>query len=123
MGYGHVLNVVPIMVNTKEKGNRNERKAVDRLETQGYKTERPVETRYNRTDFFNLFDIIAVKEDSIKFIQVKSNQARGQREIAKKSTFVPSFVDVEMWVWHDREGWRIKQLQDDGWKTILDERM
>ena len=116
------------MVDTREKGQRIERKAKKSLEKNNYKVHKAYmggKYRKNR-DIFNLFDLIAVKEDRIKFIQVKANQARGQKEIKEQSDFIPQadFIDIELWVWMDRVGWRIKRLsrEDDKWETILDER-
>ena len=114
------------MVNTREKGQRIERKAKKSLEKNNYKVHKAYmggKYRKNR-DIFNLFDLIAVREDKIKFIQVKANRASGQGEIKEQSDFIPEWVDIELWVWHDNEGWRIKRLsrEDDKWETILDER-
>lgn len=116
--------MVTTIVNQKAKGKRIERKAEERLSRHDFKVEKPVEKKYGRTDFFGLFDIIAIRGDCIKFIQVKSNQARQLEEYKKKTKeFLDTEkFDVEYWIWHDNDGWRIKQIRDGEWEQILDER-
>ncbi len=114
---------------SKAKGDRRERQAEEILEEVGYTVEKPNSTPYPQNygvDFFGLFDIMAFKEDEKPlFVQVKSNGARGIRSFPKECVEmqVPfDYVDVEFWVCHDGEGWRVLEIQEDGHETVFDER-
>ena len=51
--------------------NKVEKKAFDLLEADGYLIEKPVKTAWHRQDFFNLWDMIALKpKEKLRFIQV-----------------------------------------------------
>lgn len=113
---------------SKAKGDRRERQAKEIVEQAGYNTESPNSTPYQQqvVDFFELFDIMAVKSDRpVLFIQVKSNAARGIRSFHKKciEQNIPfDYVNIEFWVCHDSEGWRIFEINDEGHKKVYDER-
>lgn len=116
------------MVNRKEKGKRNQRKCRDRLLSNGYPKEGieiQTDNRYGDNDFFNQFDIIAIKGGSKpKFIQVKSNGFSGLSDI---KNFVDEYMDldhcqIEVWAWFDYGGFVIKRLNSNEWNILLDER-
>jgi Holliday junction resolvase len=71
-------------MNKRAKGMRAERKAAKLLMDMGYQVVRPNFNRFGYTDFFNLWDIIAVKEDSALFIQVKTNATNASPSRLKK---------------------------------------
>lgn len=110
---------------SREKGNRRERQARELLEKKGYLVETPNSTRFQREDFFGLFDIIAIEpEEKIRLIQVKSNVATDinefQTEVCNK---MPTEHTVcEYWVCHDSAGWRVIQIANSGRETVVDER-
>lgn len=110
---------------SKKKGDRRERKVVDMLEKAGFNVETPNYSRYQNTDFFNLFDLIAIrKNDKPHYIQVKSNSARGiQKFTSKCQDFIPfEHAKIEYWVYHKREGWRIISIDKNGRHTEYDGR-
>jgi hypothetical protein len=113
------------MVSAKEKGDRREREARQLLEASGYTVETPNYTRFQNTDYFNLFDMMAFKPDARPlFIQVKSNRAAGINQFVDDCGALIPFehVNVEFWVCHTREGWRLLRITADGYETLLDER-
>ena len=100
-------------MSAKSKGDRAEREARNTIEEAGWEVESPNYTRYQNTDFFNLFDFMAMKKgEKPKFVQVKSNGARGIREAQEEaSDWIPlEHIDVEWWVRHEKEGWRILKV-------------
>lgn len=113
---------------SKSKGDRRERQCRTILEAAGYNTESPNSTPYQQqvVDFFELFDVMAVKPDEpVLFSQVKSNGARGIRSFNEKcvNQNIPfDHVQVEFWVCHDGEGWRIFEISEDGYQKVYDER-
>ena len=110
----------------KAKGDRRERQAREILEDAGWTVETPNYTRWENTDFWNLFDNMAGRGDEVRFVQVKANTTDGcLKEIKNNAGFLPYLTDavnVEVWICHDREGWRIQRLTNDGWQVIHDER-
>lgn len=114
---------------SKAKGDRRERQVEKILEALGYTVEKPNATPYPQkygVDFFGLFDIVAFKEgEKPLFIQVKSNGARGIRSFPDECNEVQvpfDYVDVEFWVCHDNEGWRIIEVTPEDTEVIFDGR-
>lgn len=114
---------------SKAKGDRRERQAQKILEALGYDVEKPNSTPYPQkygVDFFGLFDIMAFKDgEKPLFIQIKSNGARGIRSFPDECVEVQvpfEYVNVEFWVCHDGEGWRLIDVQEDGTEVIFDGR-
>lgn len=115
------------MVNTRQKGNRIERKAEQQLENQGYQISRMPHTRYGPSDFFNMYDIIAMKPGApLKMIQVKANQPPTLTQFKEKAlkTTPLEHVQIEIWTHHDRLGWKTRRLNrvNKEWETLVDER-
>lgn len=110
----------------KGKGDRRENQARKLLEEAGFTVETPNFYRYGNKDFWNLFDSMAGRGDEIRFVQVKSNSTDGcLKEIKNNAAFLPYMTDavnIEVWICHDKEGWRIQRLTSAGWVVILDER-
>lgn len=106
------------------KGTRRERQAVDLLGEAGYATYRPATVTYGENDPFGLFDVLAFAPDlPPRFVQVKSNQARGRRSWFRHARlFAAHGVLTEMWVCHDREGWRVIRGDCDGTECVYDGR-
>ncbi len=57
------------------KGNYYELKIKKWLESHEWLVEKTKRTKYNSIDFFGWFDLIAIKNGAIAFIQVKMNNA------------------------------------------------
>jgi Holliday junction resolvase len=92
----------------RAKGQRTERKAVEELEKQGYLVYRVKgSTKFNKdVDIFSLFDILCVKPNESRLIQVKTNQKPPLEPYNKFSQTYPQFK-CEVWVWKDRRGFDI----------------
>ncbi len=111
---------------SKAKGDKRERDAKEILEESGFSVEKRWNRRFGSNDYFELFDLMASREDEFRFIQVKSNSTSGAlKEIRKDSDFLPfdlDFFNLEVWVCYDRKGWRVHRLAEDGWTVLIDER-
>lgn len=114
---------------SKAKGDRRERQAREILEAAGYAVETPNATPYPQehgVDFFGVFDIMAFKPgEKPLFVQVKSNRASGIRSFSERCVEhnIPfDYVDVEFWICHDGDGWRIAEISEDGYEYVVDER-
>lgn len=99
-------------MNTRAKGRRKENQACTILESMGYVVNmpnpKPKYMEYNGrtgyTDFFSLWDIIAIGKTDIRLIQVKTNkgQTYGKKLAPHRAFVVPSGVKKECWVMRDR---------------------
>lgn len=110
---------------SKSKGDRRERQAERLYQAAGYKTERSQGQRWGRTDWFGHFDLMAVRDDRLRFCQVKSNQAMGITSINQWARmWLPVGIDCDLLVCYDREGWRLIRLwpEADTYTTAVDER-
>lgn len=90
-------------INAKKKGKRNELKTKKYLIEKGYMVELVKNTKYNHSDFFNLFDAIAVNEHHFRLIQVKSNRV-AKKAIIKLQKAIgkfPACATIELWSWKD----------------------
>ena len=97
------------MVNTYQKGWRTVNKGRKDLESRGWITA-DVEKKgkfLKQHDLFNLFDVIAIKPNRTKLIQFKTNRMPTQKPYKEFSKKYPQF-EVEIWVWIDRKGWKLK---------------
>lgn len=118
------------MAQGKKKGDRRERQARDILTDAGWSVESPNSTPYPQphgVDFFGVFDFMAFRDGQILFGQVKSNGARGITTFLDDclAVDVPINADnvtVEFWTCYDNEGWRIDNITEDGYETVVDER-
>lgn len=109
----------------REKGSRREREARDIYENAGYKVEKSVSQRYDRTDWYNHFDLMATRRDDFRLCQVKSNRASDVQTILDwANQYLPAWVTVDVLVCHDRDGWRLLRLlpRADRYVTVVDER-
>jgi hypothetical protein len=78
-----------------KKGRRYERKTRQILEKQGYYVTRSAASK-------GAFDLIAIKEDSIKLLQIKAGSSpfsKSEREFFL-SIPVPKICSKELWSWH-----------------------
>ena len=90
--------------NPIQKGRANQLKARRLLEAMGYNVEVAKFSRWGSTDFWNVFDIIAVDKRDIKFIQVKSNRLPSPETREQVEYFeCPACVSKELWIFYDRK--------------------
>lgn len=97
-------------MNTYAKGYRNEKRCLKELEDLGYRCWRAKITRFAKNDYFELFDIVAVKGNSpTLWIQVKSNKVskKVRDNIKVFGEDYLSYNDVCVAVWIDRTGWKL----------------
>ena len=95
------------MIKTGAKGARNEAKCKKELIEDGYEVESVKRLKYGPTDFFGLWDCIAVNGERVRFIQVKSNRMPLRRDIERMRSFrCPSQCTKEIWVMYDYKGWK-----------------
>lgn len=95
-------------MNTRRKGLAAEEECKKLLEGAGWTVQRaPTSRMWNQcVDFFNLFDIIAVKGSYIKFVQVKCNKKpslKKYEEFSKEHESVYDmqgnpYISYEVWV-------------------------
>ena len=102
-------------MNTRRKGRRNEYRCKEALEADGWKVLlTPPPARFKKEqDLFGLFDMIAVKGNKIRFIQVKTNRdgtgVQWKHEAKQYSLIKASCAEI--WIYTDREKEpRIKEL-------------
>ena len=106
------------MANNYQKGVRNRKKCIDYFELRGWKVAK-VEThnKYSKeTDLFGLFDLIAIKGDNIRFIQVTSNTPHTHKNY-KKFKQQHNIGGIYQFVWIDYKGFKIYKYEKD--KHIL----
>ena len=92
-------------MNRRQKGRRNEFKAKKILEDAGYDVIiAPMSTRWaKQTDLFGLWDLIAVRHNEIRFIQVKSNHTAPPEDREAMSLWqCPDICSKELWIFKDR---------------------
>jgi Holliday junction resolvase len=99
-------------MNTRAKGLYAERKAASMLREQGYEVIRPTFSRFGDKDFFNLWDIIAVKKDDALFVQVKSNKSNtyGKALDEHRAFECPPCIRKQCWVLVPRKPLEIIEL-------------
>lgn len=70
----------------------------------GYQVETAKFSRWGSTDFFGMWDLIAIDKRDIKFIQVKSNAMPSPAVREELEMFeVPPCVSKELWILYDRK--------------------
>lgn len=109
---------------SREKGNRRERQCREFYERAGYEVQKAVQERWGVSDLFGWFDFIAINPDGIRLVQVKSDSATGIVEMAEwADAHTPECATCEYAVYHDGQGWRLVQPDEDGgYSTVYDER-
>lgn len=110
---------------SRDKGNKRERQAREIFEDAGFAVEKASPERYGRTDWFHLFDFMAVRPDQLWFLQVKSGSAEMITEITEwAGENAPESLNCGVVVVHKREGWRLVKAKPAGdtYRTVCDER-
>jgi len=112
-------------MNAKVKGNRVQLKCIKLLESEGYLVGK-VEQHgkfVKEKDLFGLFDLIAIKEYDIMFVQVTCNKPHSHKkylEFSKKYPQVGRSCYFQM-VHYDRKGWKVFNYVK-GKKYLVDNR-
>lgn len=91
----------------RQKGNKNENEA-RRILDRAYSAAKVSE--YGIHDPFGIVDIMAVKPGrKPKFVQVKTNRFADRKKYRKEAArrIPEEYIDFEVWVRVDREGWKI----------------
>lgn len=102
------------MVNKTDKGRRIELEARKMLEEDGYLTDFKPNVRWQSSDLFNMFDIIAIGKET-KLIQIKSNATdfyKARREIGlwvDKNDIKD--ISFEIWLREPRKAWRCEKIK------------
>lgn len=98
---------------SKRKGDYVELKAKKKLESEGYLVEKAVRSKWQRKDFYNAWDLIAIHPDgTIRFIQVSSQPLydRGRPYQNKLLAFPAHPKWTREYWWYKEGGWQIKTL-------------
>lgn len=97
------------MVNTRAKGLRVQRKAINELESKGWLVGIVERTGkfIKEKDLFGLFDLICIDKGCIRLIQIKSNSTGGMLKDIRKFSEEHDHdkLSSELWVHKDRKGW------------------
>lgn len=110
------------MVNTRIKGNRTVRRAIDYYTAEGWLVDKveKVGKWILHKDLFSEacgigFDLVGIKQNQVIFIQAKTNLAPDQHkyfDFAQK--YCGPNLLAEMYVWHDGRGPVIYKFIKDG---------
>lgn len=100
-------------MNKTEKGRRIEREARRILEDEGWLVDKKPRTKWASVDLFCMFDLIAIKGDTARLIQIKSNRshfysARG--EIKKWRAEHGILLKTEVWLKENGKDWRMEEV-------------
>lgn len=112
------------MMTNRDKGVRNEQNAATLYREAGFRVERAPAGRFTNADWFDLADLMCWRDTELRFVQVKSNGARGIREWldgANQLQRVPGVV-CEYAIRYDSAGWRVVRPHGDTYQTLYDER-
>ena len=91
-------------MNTKAKGTRREAQTIKTLEAQGYACTRAAAS-------LGVWDIIAIRRDGIKLIQVKSNRWPGSVEMEGMIAFeCPASCSKEVWRYDDGKPGKVRLI-------------
>lgn len=98
------------MINKRAKGRAIELKAKKILQADGYLVEKKNASRFQSDDFWGIYDLVAVKERTVRFIQIKSNKSdfyKARKEIKQFMQDNKQFkVGSEIWLYEGRNKWR-----------------
>jgi len=90
-----------------KRGVEIERKAIEQLEQVGYIAMRTAGSHGH-------FDVIAVNQNGVRFIQCKREKEKlGNWDLLieqLREIKVPMNATKELWVWVDREGWKLQEV-------------
>lgn len=111
------------MVQTRQKGNRSLRRAIEYYEADGWRIDKVEKTGkfIIDKDLFNLFDLVGVKPNKSVYVQVKTNRPPPQKDFLEFSQqYAGTHLFVESYTWYDRKGAKILRYNKNGTITTLD---
>lgn len=116
-------------MSSRKKGQRREKQVRDVYKRAGFAVESPNYTRYGNSDFYNLFDLMAVKPGcKPRFVQVKSNKAEGITwwMDSVRAWFPREHLSFDFVVVFDGEGMRLSKPREgtepSDYAHVVDER-
>lgn len=112
-------------MSSKSKGDRREREAREIYEAAGYQAAPFRSWAFGDSDGFNDFDFVAMHpEAKPEFVQVKSNSARGVRDLCDRvgQEYPTQHTNIRYAVAHDASGWRLIDIDESGKTVLVDER-
>lgn len=114
-----------IMIDVSAKGARVEKKCADYFLSLNYAVIKVIRSKWNKKDFWNLFDVLTKSYGRTYLIQCKTNRLPGKRlkdDIRKFAEDYGSPSDIfQIWCWFDRKGFRRFILSNgSGWSEIPD---
>lgn len=102
------------MVNKRAKGRKIELEARKILEKEGYLVEKKNASRWQSDDFWEMFDLLAIKSNDFRLIQIKSNPSdfyKARKEIKK---WIEKHnirgISYEIWLREPYKDWRKETL-------------
>ena len=96
-------------MNKRAKGKYYEAKARKELIEEGWLVEFKPATMFGSQDLYGLFDILAIRGDKTKFIQIKSNASHfytAKKDIRKWLKETGVMHNCEVWLAIPRKGFR-----------------
>jgi Holliday junction resolvase-like predicted endonuclease len=94
-------------MNKIRKGKYIENKAADALKSQGWQILfKSVFVRFQNIDFGGLFDIVAVKGNIYRFIQVKTEKCDKKQRDALRNYYkehANEFINCELWIYKKKK--------------------
>ena len=81
------------------------KKAIQELTSQGWLIWYPAKVRYKQNDIFGIIDLLALKKNKMRYIQLTTlpNVARQRKKILSFFKKNKVKLPVEIWVWLKRE--------------------
>ena len=104
---------------TRQKGNRVQLKLIKEFEGLGYLIGK-VEQRgrfVKVKDLYGCFDLVAVRDDIVEFIQVTCNKPHPHKKYIEFSKLYTGAIIVQ-YCWVDRKGWSV-WMYERGKKTKI----
>lgn len=112
-----MANGVKRKVNRIKKGKAAEDAAKSLLEKEGWVVDQRCRVRFQNNDYFNLFDLVAIRGSAVRFIQVKTNKShyyKARKEIVEWLAINGIVIMPEVWLLlFDKEG------KPTGWRKCI----
>lgn len=85
--------------------NKVEKKSYDILVRQGYLVEKPIKTKWHRVDLWGIWDLVAVNNHHIRFIQVSAKYFTSKPRADQEAMFnFPEPFNCVKEYWHWKKG-------------------